>query len=71
MKQFEVLKQKKWNQTFQGEAVERLKKIVDEVENMKRQVDDKLRQILGSTVTFICSICSANCTFKLSSLQLL
>ncbi|XP_026221368.1 laminin subunit beta-4 isoform X2 [Anabas testudineus] len=46
MKQFDVLKQKKWNQAFQGEAAARLKNIMDEVKNMKRQVDDKLRQIL-------------------------
>lgn len=56
MKQFDVLKQKKWNQRFQGEAAERLKNIMDEVENMKKQVDDKLSQILGSSGSFIWSI---------------
>ncbi|XP_055365504.1 laminin subunit beta-4 isoform X2 [Betta splendens] len=47
MKQFQVLKQKSWNQTFQTDTVERLKNIVNEVENMTKQVDDNLRQILG------------------------
>lgn len=70
MKQFDVLKQKKWNQAFQGEAAARLKNIMDEVKNMKRQVDDKLRQILGSTVTLISSIYSVHCTIKLLLPQL-
>lgn len=53
MKQFDVLKQKKWNQSFQLEAAERLKNVLDEVEKMKQQVDDKLSQILGSSCSFI------------------
>lgn len=56
MKQFDVLKQKKLNQRFQGDAAERLKNIMCEVENMKKQVDEKLSQILGSTGTFTWSI---------------
>ncbi|XP_019113332.2 laminin subunit beta-4 [Larimichthys crocea] len=45
MKQFEVLKQKNINHEDQGEAGERLTNIVEEVEKMKREMDDKLRQI--------------------------
>lgn len=51
IKLFEGLNQRNSNQLVQSEAGERLKKIVEEAENMKRQVDDKLRQIQGSTFT--------------------
>ncbi|XP_035013706.2 laminin subunit beta-4 isoform X1 [Hippoglossus stenolepis] len=44
---FEVLKQRTSNQSAQGEAGERLKKIIEEVENLKRQMEDKLRNIQG------------------------
>ncbi|CAK6979151.1 laminin subunit beta-4 [Scomber scombrus] len=44
-KQFEVLKQEKGNQTVQDEAGKRLKNIVDEVEMLRRQVEDKQRLI--------------------------
>ncbi|XP_029687706.1 laminin subunit beta-4 isoform X3 [Takifugu rubripes] len=44
-KMFEELQQKNASQTVQGEAGERLKKVVDEVEKMKRGMEDKLRQI--------------------------
>ncbi|XP_047189486.1 laminin subunit beta-4 isoform X2 [Scophthalmus maximus] len=47
IKLFEGLNQRNSNQLVQSEAGERLKKIVEEAENMKRQVDDKLRQIQG------------------------
>uniref|UniRef100_A0A4W6C4H5 Laminin subunit beta-1 n=1 Tax=Lates calcarifer TaxID=8187 RepID=A0A4W6C4H5_LATCA len=50
MKLFEVLKEKNLNQTVQGEAGERLKKIMEEAENMKREVEDKLTQIQGGTL---------------------
>lgn len=53
MKQFEVLKQKNINHEDQGEAGERLTNIVEEVEKMKREMDDKLRQIQGSMNTSI------------------
>lgn len=45
---FEVLKQKNASQTTQGEAGKRLKDIVDEVEKMKRGLEDKHRQIQGT-----------------------
>lgn len=51
VKLFEVLKQKNSNQTVQGEVGDRLKNIMEEAENMKRLVEDKLRQIQGSTFT--------------------
>ncbi|XP_030280431.1 laminin subunit beta-4 [Sparus aurata] len=44
-KLFELLKQKNENETDQSGAGERLKNITEEVERMKRQVEDKLRQI--------------------------
>ncbi|XP_039988567.1 laminin subunit beta-4 [Xiphias gladius] len=47
VKLFEVLKQKNSNQTVQGEVGDRLKNIMEEAENMKRLVEDKLRQIQG------------------------
>lgn len=57
MKLFEVLKEKNLNQTVQGEAGERLKKIMEEAENMKREVEDKLTQIQGGTLLQY-SVCS-------------
>lgn len=45
---FEDLKQKNSSQTTQGEAGTRLKNIVDEVEKMKRAMEDKHRQIQGT-----------------------
>ncbi|KAL4003909.1 fumarate hydratase, class II [Sarotherodon galilaeus] len=45
MKQFEVLKQKQQNQEVEGQAAGRLKNIMMEAEDMKRQVEDKLQQI--------------------------
>lgn len=50
-KLFELLKQKNENETDQSGAGERLKNITEEVERMKRQVEDKLRQIKGSINT--------------------
>ncbi|XP_071318517.1 laminin subunit beta-4 isoform X2 [Trachinotus anak] len=47
MKLYEILKQESSNQTVQGEAEEQLKNIMEEAEDMKRQVEDKLRQIQG------------------------
>lgn len=55
-KQFELLKQKNVNQTIQGEAGERMKNIVEQAEKIKRQVEDKLRQIQGSINTIICVV---------------
>lgn len=52
IKQFELLKQKNGNQTVQGEAEERLRNIVEQAKKMKSQVEDKFRQVQGST--FIC-----------------
>ncbi|XP_061578256.1 laminin subunit beta-4 [Cololabis saira] len=46
VKQFEDLNQKYLNQTLdQGDAAERIKKILKEAEDIKRQVEDKLRQL--------------------------
>ncbi|XP_040894125.1 laminin subunit beta-4 [Toxotes jaculatrix] len=47
MERFKVLKQRNANQTDQGEAGERLKNITKEAENLRRQVEDRLRQIQG------------------------
>lgn len=47
-KLFEDLKQKNASQTIQDEAGKRLKSVVDEVERMKRGMEDKLRQIQGT-----------------------
>ncbi|XP_039860060.1 laminin subunit beta-4 isoform X2 [Simochromis diagramma] len=44
-KQFEVLKQNQQNQEVKGQAAGRLKNIMMEAEDMKRQVEDKLQQI--------------------------
>ncbi|XP_072241454.1 laminin subunit beta-4 [Leuresthes tenuis] len=45
MQLFQALKQKHLNQSGQDEAAERLKSILKEAEDMKTQVEDKLRQI--------------------------
>ena len=45
---FEDLKQKTSSQTVQEEGGRRLKNITDEVEEMKRAMEDKHRQIQGS-----------------------
>lgn len=45
---FEDLRQQNASQTIQGEAGRRLKDVVDEVERMKRGMEDKLRQIQGT-----------------------
>lgn len=50
-KQFELLQQKSSNQTGQDDAAERVKKIKDEAEKMKKEVEDKLQQIQGSIST--------------------
>lgn len=47
-KLFEDLKQKNASQTIQDEVGKRLKEVVDEVERMKRGMEDKLRQIQGT-----------------------
>lgn len=47
IKNFELLSQKNANQTIQGEAAERLKKIVEEAAKMKKEVEDKLGKIQG------------------------
>ncbi|XP_014187088.1 laminin subunit beta-4 [Haplochromis burtoni] len=44
-KQFEVLKQNQQNQEVKGQVDGRLKSIMMEAEDMKRQVEDKLQQI--------------------------
>uniref|UniRef100_A0A3Q3JWY3 Laminin, beta 4 n=1 Tax=Monopterus albus TaxID=43700 RepID=A0A3Q3JWY3_MONAL len=56
MKLFEGLKQRNSTPTLQGEASERLRNIMQEVETMRRRVEDKLTQILGSTHPLICSV---------------
>lgn len=53
IKNFELLRQKNANQTIQGEAAERLKKIVEEVTKMKKEVEDKLGKIQGGVNTII------------------
>ncbi|KAG7233023.1 hypothetical protein INR49_007538 [Caranx melampygus] len=45
MKLFEILKQEKSSQTAQGETEERLRSIMEEAEDIKRRVEDKLWQI--------------------------
>lgn len=45
---FEDLKQRNSSQSVQEQAGERLKNIVDEVEKMRRAMEDKHRQIQGS-----------------------
>lgn len=47
-KLLEDLKQKNSSQTIQDEARKRLKDVMDEVERMKRGMEDKLRQIQGT-----------------------
>lgn len=47
-KLFELLKQKSKNQTAQGEAAKQIQKLKEQAEAMKKQVEDKLRQIQGS-----------------------
>lgn len=51
IKNFELLRQKNANQTIQGEAAERLKKIVEEAKKMKKEVEDKLGKIQGGVNT--------------------
>lgn len=51
IKNFELLSQKNANQTVQGEAAERLKKIVEEATKMKKDVEDKLGKIQGGVNT--------------------
>lgn len=58
MRLFEVLKLELSNQTAQNETEERLRRIMEEAEDMKTQVEDKLRQIQGSSLISICCICS-------------
>lgn len=45
---YEELKQKNSSQTVQEEAGKRLKNIKDEVDRMKRAMEDKDKQIQGS-----------------------
>ncbi|XP_069572970.1 laminin subunit beta-4 isoform X2 [Brachyistius frenatus] len=45
LKLFEVLKQKKVNQTAESEAADQLKSIMKEAEDVKRRVEDKLQWI--------------------------
>ncbi|MEQ2253223.1 hypothetical protein ILYODFUR_029996 [Ilyodon furcidens] len=45
--QFQLLKQKRLNQTLEDEAADRLKKILKEAEGMQRQMEDRLQQIQG------------------------
>lgn len=45
---FEDLKQRNTSQTIQGDAAKRLKDIVDEVEKMRKDMEDKHRQIQGN-----------------------
>lgn len=47
-KLFEDLKQKNSSQAIQEEAGKRLKNILDEVEKMKREMEDKHKQIQGT-----------------------
>lgn len=51
IKNFELLRQKNANQTIQGEAAERLKKIMEEATKMKKEVEDKLGKIQGGVTT--------------------
>lgn len=48
---FQELQQKNASQTVQDQAGRRLKGVVDEVEKMKRDMEDKLRQIQGTPPT--------------------
>lgn len=54
-KMFEELQQKNASQTIQDEVGQRLKNVVDEVEKMKRGMEDKLRQIQGTPPTPACT----------------
>ncbi|XP_054475687.1 LOW QUALITY PROTEIN: laminin subunit beta-4 [Anoplopoma fimbria] len=45
MRLFELLNQKKSNETVEGEAGERLRKMMEEAKKMKDQVEDKLLQL--------------------------
>lgn len=49
MKLFEVLKLKNSTGVVPGEAEERVRKIKEEAENMRKLVEDKLVQIQGKT----------------------
>ena len=51
---FDVLKQKHLNQTVQDEPADRLRNILKEAKDIKRQVENKLRLLQGCTITFIC-----------------
>lgn len=45
---FGELQQRNASQSVEGEAGRRLKEVVDEVEKMRRGMEDKLRQIQGT-----------------------
>lgn len=51
IKNLELLRQRNANQTIQGEAAERLKKIVEEATKMKKEVEDKMGKIQGGVNT--------------------
>lgn len=45
--QFELLKQKHLNKTLEDQATDRLQEILKEIEDMQRQMEDRLQQIEG------------------------
>lgn len=51
IKNLELLRQRNANQTIQGDAAERLKRIVEEATKMKKEVEDKLGKIQGGVNT--------------------
>uniref|UniRef100_A0A668SLK7 Laminin, beta 4 n=1 Tax=Oreochromis aureus TaxID=47969 RepID=A0A668SLK7_OREAU len=65
--QFEVLKQKQQNQEVEGQAAGRLKNIMMEAEDMKRQVEDKLQQIRGQTADLLVCLRCDRCDLQINS----
>lgn len=66
-KQFEVLKQNQQNQEVKGQAAGRLKNIMMEAEDMKRQVEDKLQQIQGQTADLLVCLRRDRCDLQMNS----
>ncbi|XP_042073976.1 laminin subunit beta-4-like [Haplochromis burtoni] len=66
-KQFEVLKQNQQNQEVKGQVDGRLKSIMMEAEDMKRQVEDKLQQIQGQSADLLVCLRRDRCDLQINS----
>jgi len=58
MKLFELLKKKRSNQSAEDEAGERVRKMMEEAEKIKEQVEDKLLQLQGIMSPLTCIVTS-------------